>query len=999
MRRISRQAFERLDRGELIDFTWQGKALQGVGGDTLASALLANGIRLVGRGFKYGRPRGLIAAGVEEPNATLALDYSHQGHATPNPKATEIELYQQLEATSASGIPRLESDLRQWMKPLHRFMGAGFYYKTFKWPQALWPRYEQLLRRFTGLAAAPEHADAEHYDHLYHHPDIAVVGGGFAGIAATLKVAQSGANVLLIDERPRLGGEGYSEMARDSQAARWGKRAIKQIDTHPRITLLKRACAFQLEDGNLLYAQEARQDHLSPDQRNPKHCRQRLHRIRFRQLILATGAHERPMLFANNDLPGIMLGGAVARYLHEFALLCGSRIVLAGNNHSLYPLARDLLQHLGKGVESVHLVDQRLGLEPALVKSVTDLGGHVLEGMVPLEARGTQAIKALRLGATNQSDNKSTELPCDLLALCGGFNPVVHLDCHTGDKPVYDEEIRAFVPTTSAANRHAAGSLLGYAHWQGCVTSGEHAAVDALYTLGLASAPGKPPKRDSLQTADFHIPDHHPEKVFIDLQNDVTQKDIGIALKENFTSIEHIKRYTALGFGADQGKTGNVLGIAVAAKLRGMAMAEVGTTTYRPPYTPVAFGAMAGSEVRELFDPVRYTPMHQSHLARNAVMELVGQWHRPRYFPLAGENMDQAVHRECLAARQGVAMMDASTLGKIDIQGSDARELLNRLYTNSWSKLAPGKARYGIMCNENGMIIDDGVTTCLSDQHFLMTTTTGGAAHIYQWMETWLQTEWPELKVYLTSVTDHWATTAVVGPKARKLMRAICRNIDFTPEAFKFMEWRPGEIGGVPVRVMRISFSGELAYEINVQANYGRHIWEKVMQAGKRWNITPYGTESMHVLRAEKGYLIVGQDTDGSITPQDAGLSWAVASNKTYPTIGQRSWSRSDCLRKDRKQFVGLLPQDPNLAPPEGCQLTAAKDDTAMIGHITSSYLSPILGRSIALAVVKGGHDKMGKTIYAQPIKNGREIGESIPVTITSPVFYDKEGARTDGEL
>ncbi|MEZ5535782.1 MAG: sarcosine oxidase subunit alpha family protein [Thiolinea sp.] len=1017
MKRLSTQPCERIDRSAPLYFQWQGKRYQGYAGDTLASAMLANDIALVGRSFKYGRQRGIMAAGTEEANALVTLETA--GYHTPNARATETELYDGMSAIAGSGVPSLNSDMRAWLKPFHRFMAAGFYYKMFKWPQKLWPVYEDNLRKLSGFSKAPDSNDAEIYDHQYHHADIAIVGGGPAGLAAALNAANAGASVILVDERHAVGGEMISDCAGNEAAKAWFAETLAALEAHDNVRMFPRTTAYALHDQNLLLALERRQDHLPLGARNPHVSRQRSHRIRAKQVILATGSHERPMMFANNDLPGVMLAGAMRRYLNEYAVLCGDNPVIAGNNDSIYDLAADLLR---AGIKAT-VVDCRSGYDAG---ALTSQGVTVRQGYAVVDAIEKQGrVGAVKIAQTTLKGNKWTQgsaqevLSCDALATSGGFSPLVHLDCHTGSKPAFDADFQAFMPACDKPNRFVAGSIRGHSDWQGSAADGAYAAAQAVEKIPSVSPftkgstlqqsqeviEGSPPLQKgeqggfnspqpkSLNTAPFLVLEQGRGKTFIDMQNDVKASDIELAIRENYRSIEHIKRYTALGFGTDQGKTGNVNGIAIAAEVMGRDIAEVGTTTFRPMYTPVTLGALAGEEIGLLFDPQRFTPMQASHIANGADFETVGQWMRPWYFPKAGEDMHAAVQRECLATRSELGMMDASTLGKIDIQGPDAREFLARVYTNAWEKLAPGKCRYGLMCGEDGMIKDDGVTACISDTHFLMTTTTGGAASVFTHLETWLQTEWPELNVYLTSVTDHWSTTAVVGPKARRVMEQICDDIDFSAENFPFMDWREGTVLGVPARVMRISFSGELSYEINVQANYGRYIWDKVTEIGRQYNVTHYGTESMHVLRAEKGYIIVGQDTDGSITPQDANMGWAVSTNKTYPFLGQRALSRSDSMRPDRKQLVGLYTQDPQKVLPEGAQLVNAEGDNAMIGHVTSSYMSPILGRSIAMAVVKGGLSRMGETIYAKPLS-----GEVVPLTIVDSIFYDQAKEKLDGE-
>ena len=593
----------------------------------------------------------------------------------------------------------------------------------------------------------------------------------------------------------------------------------------------------------------------------------------------------------------------------------------------------------------------------------------------------------------------ATTLRCDLLAMSGGWSPAVHLHAQAGGKPRFAEGMGCFVPGNSVQAERSVGACNGSFALGECLAEGAIAGAESAYLAGSGDGtiPALP-KVDDVPEEPllpfWRVPHAGPAgrgpKQFVDLQNDVTASDIVLAAREGYRSIEHVKRYTALGFGTDQGKLGNINGMAILAHALGNDIASTGTTTFRPNYTPVTFGAIAGRDLGDRFEPVRRTALHHWHEAHGALFENVGQWKRPWYFPRPGESLERAVRRECLATRGGVGIMDASTLGKIDIQGPDAAKLLDWVYTNAWGKLAVGRCRYGLMLDENGMVMDDGVTTRLSEQHYLMTTTTGGAARVMAWLERWLQTEWPHLEVYLTSVTDHWATIAVAGPKSREVVQAVCEGVDFAPAAFPFMSYREGAVGGVPARVMRISFSGELAFEVSVRAHEARHVWEALMSAGAAHGITPYGTETMHVLRAEKGFIIIGQDTDGSVTPFDLGMDWIIAKSKDF--IGRRSLARSDMLRDDRKQLVGLMTRDPTRVLPEGGQIVADASvpvPVPMLGHVTSSYFSASLDRSIALALVKGGRKRIGETVEV-PLEGGR----AIRAVIVDPIFLDPEGAR-----
>ncbi len=993
MKRLPRQLNERLDRTQPLTFTWRDKRYQAFVGDTLASALLANNIKIVGRSFKYGRHRGVLDAGVAEPNALATIE--NYGFHTPNARATEVEMYERLAAHPATGKPSLQFDIRAFMAPFHRFMAAGFYYKTFKWPASLWPWYEKRLRSFTGFSKAPAYPDSETYDRLHHHVDVLVVGAGIAGITAALECAAQGCRVLILEHRSYIGGECLLDVSTQADVRKAFATKSAALYQHQHIEVLTSTTAYALFDANLVHALELRHAHLPLIARKKNQSSQRVHKIRAQYIVLAAGAHERPMMFANNDTPGSMLVSAARRYAHMHAVLVGDAPVIYGNNDSIYAAAKDFMT---MNVIPI-VIDVRTGYD---AHEIEEQGAVVWQGYAITGIKRAQhAVAGIRVSqiefdgdSWNINHSAHHNIPCNVLLHSGGFNPVVHLDCHTGSKPVYDAQIRAFVPTNDSADRCVTGSANGLSDWRQCMDDGSNAARKALTMLGKHPSRAKSIHRTTLNVADF-IYSGKNKNIFVDMQNDVTVDDMKLAIRENYQSIEHIKRYTTLGFGTDQGKTGNVNGVAIAADTQGLSMSEIGTTTFRPNYTPVALGALAAEDATELFAPSRLTPIHEWHMQLPVEWENVGQWKRPFCYPQPGETQHDAVQRECMALRTGVAMTDASTLGKITIFGPDARELLARVYTNNWAKLAPGSCRYGVMCDENGMIFDDGVTSCIDDEHFIMTTTTGGALHVFLWLESWLQQQWSELQVYVTSATDHWSTIGLGGPKSRKVIQKVCDDIDFSPEKFSFMQWRQGTVAGVAARVMQISFSGELTYEVNVQANYARGVWEAIYAAAEEFAVTSYGTEAAHVLRAEKGFVIVGQDTDGTATPFDMNMGWAVNMNKPYPFLGQRSLMRSDTARTGRKQLVGLLPNNETTVVPEGAQLVNGAFGNAMIGHVTSSYYSAILGHPIALAMVADGLERIGDTVYA------RHIGSENPVamTLVDSVFYDKNRERINGEV
>ena len=991
----------RINRNQPLTFTFNGESYQGFSGDTLAAALLANGVDVVGRSFKYSRPRGIVAAGAEEPNAVLQIGAS-EATQIPNVRATQQALYSGLVANSVNGWPSVNNDLMGILgKVGGGMMAPGFYYKTFMYPQNLWLTYEKYIRKAAGLGRAPKENDPDSYDYLNQHCDVLVVGGGAAGLAAALAAGRSGARVILADEQEEFGGHllDSRESLDGKPAADWVAKALGELQKMPEVILLPRSTVHGYHDHNFLTIHERRTDHLG-DAAPMGEVRQRLHRVRAKRVVLAAGAHERPLVYGNNDVPGNMLAGAVSTYVRRYGVAPGKQLVLSTTNDYAYRVALDCLE---AGIKVVAIADARSNPKGAWVEEARAKGLRVLTGSAVIEVRGSKRVSAARVAAIDPQAHKVTSpgewLECDLVASSGGYSPVVHLASHLGGKPTWREDILGFVPGEGFQARVCAGAMNGVFALGDVLADGFEAGAKASAEAGFTPVSGELPKvfgrHEEPSIALFQVPHEKPTarapKQFVDQQNDVTAAGIELATREGFESVEHVKRYTALGFGTDQGKLGNINGLAIAARSMGISIPQMGTTMFRPNYTPVTFGAVAGRNCGALFDPVRYTALHSWHLKNGAEFEDVGQWKRPWYFPKAGEDLHAAVGRECKAVRDSVGLLDASTLGKIDIQGPDAREFLNRIYTNAWTKLDVGKARYGLMCKEDGMVFDDGVTACMADNHFVMTTTTGGAARVMQWMEIYHQTEWPELKVYFTSVTDHWATMTLSGPNSRKLLSEVT-DIDLDKDAFPFMTWKEGKVGGVPARVFRISFTGELSYEVNVQADYAMGVLEKIVEAGKKYNLTPYGTETMHVLRAEKGFIIVGQETDGSVTPDDLNMGWCVGRTKPFSWIGWRGMNREDCVKENRKQLVGLKPVNTSAVLPEGAQLVFDAKQAipmSMVGHVTSSYYSTSMGYSFALALVKGGLKRMGEKVFA-PLADGTLI----EAEIVSSVFFDPKGEQ-----
>ncbi|MCO5089858.1 sarcosine oxidase subunit alpha [Bosea sp. (in: a-proteobacteria)] len=986
----------RVDHGKPVRFSFDGRSYQGLAGDTLASALLANGVHLMGRSFKYHRPRGVVSAGSDEPNALMGTSRG-PGRFEPNTRATLQELREGLVAVSQNRWPSLSFDLGAINDRLGSLFSAGFYYKTFMWPRSFWDRvYEPIIRNAAGLGVSPSEPDADRYASRFAHVDVLVVGAGPAGLAAALAAGRSGACVMLVDETAEPGGSLLCEpsVAIDGKPAwDWLAVTLAELSALPNVTIMPRTTAIGYYHQNLLGLAQRLTDHLAaPPEGAP---RERLWRVRAREVVLAQGALEKPLVFDGNDRPGVMLAGAAQTFLNRYGVKVGNRPAIVTAHDSAWYAAFDLAE---AGTRPAAIVDIRAEIDPALAARARALGIEVLSGHTATGTEGRLRVKALRVNRIeNGKAGAARSIACDAVLMCGGWTPSLHLFSHTRGSLVWDDALKAYLPGEKTEAVHIAGAGRGLWGIAAALADGAIAGAEAARAAGcdaVAQDHAVAADRTGSGVTVEELPsDRDPgrAKAFIDFQNDVTAKDIRLAVREGMRSIEHVKRYTTNGMATDQGKMSNINGLMIAADALGQAPPEVGLTTFRPPYTPTSFGTVAGYRQGATFEVTRKAPMDGWAQARGAVFEPVALWRRARYFPQAGEDMHAAVNRECRAVRSAVGIFDASTLGKIEVVGPDAVTFMERMYTNPWAKLAVGRCRYGLLLGEDGFIRDDGVIGRLAPDRFHVTTTTGGAARVLNMMEDYLQTEWPDLKVWLTSTTEQWAVIAVQGPHARKLIAPFVEGLDISEAAFPHMAVAACTVAGLPARLFRVSFTGDLGFEINVPARHGPALWDKLMAAGKPYGITPYGTETMHVLRAEKGYIIVGQDTDGTLTPDDAGLSWAIGKAKP-DFVGKRSLSRPDMLAKGRKQLVGLLTDDPKTVLEEGAQIVADPNEPkpmTMLGHVTSSYWSEALGRSIAMAVIADGRARDGGTLYV-PMPD-RTISARV---VRSTVFFDPEGSR-----
>ncbi|MBL9046828.1 MAG: (2Fe-2S)-binding protein [Tabrizicola sp.] len=958
-----------IDRSAAVEFTFNGKRMKGFAGDSLAAGLLANDQMLVGRSFKYHRPRGIVASGPEEPNALVNL--GREARLEPNQRVTTTELFDGLEATSQNHWPSLEFDVGVINNYASRFMPAGFYYKTFIHPRPFWKHvFEPVIRRAAGLGKAPTQGDADRYEQAYAFCDVLVVGAGVAGLKAAKAAADTGARVILLEQTPVLGGRApVDDSEVDGKPAEaWLSAMEADLAARDNVTIRVRTCAAGVYDHGYVLADERVADHTPGDGR-PKH---RLWRIRTGKVINAAGAIERPLSFYGNDIPGVMLAGAVRDFAVNFAVSPGDRTVVVTNNDSAYQTALVLK---AAGLDVPVILDARDSATGSLPEAARKAGIRVLTGHAIAKVKGGKRVTGVSVCLQAGEGAVTEEIACEAVAMSGGWSPVVHLWSHCGGKLNWDNAISAFVPDATRPPLNHDGSAMVE-----CVG----ASSGDLDLSGKATA--IPPVWVMPQGAGVKL----RSKMWLDYQNDVKVSDVQLAAREGYMSVEHTKRYTTLGMATDQGKLSNINGLAILADALGSEIPQVGTTTFRPPYTPVTIGALAGESRGEIFQPLRRTPMHEIHEKAGAYFEPVGLWRRPYCFPRAGETHEQAVHREVNNTRTNLGLLDASTLGKIIVKGPDAGKFLDMLYTGVMSTLPVGKCRYGLMCNEQGFLSDDGVVARIDEDTWLCHTTSGGADRIHGWMEDWLQCEWWDWKVFTANVTEQYAQVAVVGPNARKLLESL-GGMDASKEALPFMQWADGTLGGFPVRVYRISFSGELSYEIAVPASHGAAFWEACIKAGQALGAMPYGTECLHVMRAEKGFIMIGDETDGTVIPQDLGLDWAI-SKKKADYLGKRGQERTYLASPDRWKLVGFETLDGSVIP-DGSYIIAdgtnANGQRNTQGRVTSTYYSPTLKRGIAMGLLKHGPTRMGEVVEFNTVQGG-----TVKAKVRDTVFFDKDGEK-----
>ncbi len=964
-----------INRSQPVTIRWNGRPLEAYAGDTIASALLANDIKIVGRGMKLHRPRGILSIGVEEPNAFVTL--GRGAELEPSARATVIPVREGLEVRAQNAWPSINFDFARVLDATAPLWHAAFYHKTFKWPS--WDFYEKFIRRTAGIAKPPREPDPARYDAVNAHCDLLVVGGGPSGLLAAQIAARAGLTVLLAEQDFEWGGRllATNSLINGAPVAVWFTSVLGELATSRNVTLLTSTTAFGLYDhgtAGLLQRLDLQDD--------APLIRQRYWRVHAKQTLLATGAIEQPLIFDYNDRPGIMLAGAIRQYVNRYAVAAGRHIVFATNNDSAYLAALDLV---AASVPVQLLVDSRAEVPPQLAGWLRAQGVEVRAATTVVKALGRPELRGVLL-------HNGEEIPCDALGVSGGWAPAVHLHSHARAPVAFDELRQAFLPSGTRSGLLTAGAVAGRITLEDSFADAVRAARQVLEQAGrstdlLVPLPVVEEPPVAARVGALARPaEGRSDRQWLDFLHDVTVADAEIAIAEGFGHIEHLKRYTTCGMAADQGKTSNINALLTVAGMTERDPAQLGTTTFRPPFTPVTLGALAGRQTGERYAPRRLLPAHAEHESLGAHWWEAGGWMRPACYPRSGESVQQAVQREAAAVRAGVGIFDASPLGKIEIRGPDAARFVDRFYINTVAKLAEGRVRYGLMLNENGVIIDDGTIARLARDHFLITTTSGGASRIANWLEEWRQCEWPDLQVFVTPVTTQWATIAVAGPRARELLCRFEIDIEIDAKSLPHMHFAKGRFAGVATRLYRVSFSGELGYEINVPARYGAALWRELLAAGAGLGVTPYGIETVLLLRLEKGFLHVGVDTDGTTAPADVG--WGETANrKKADFIGKRSLSRRDNLRADRLQLVGLTAEDASVLLP-GAHLRWQGTGEGSDGWVTSAAVSPALGRPIALALLRGGRARLGETLTVH------DLDKRATATVVDAAFFDPEGKR-----
>ena len=983
-----------INRGKLISFKFNGKKYFGYQGDTLASALLANGVHLVGRSFKYHRPRGFIGAGVDEPNAKVQL---YSGAKTePNAVATEVELVEGLVAKSQNCYPSVSFDFGAINNLLNKFFPSGFYYKTFMWPKNFWYKiYEPIIRNAAGLGVAPLKPDPDRYEHKFEYCDVLVVGSGPSGLASASAAAKNGARVILAEDKPRFGGSLLTDEVTigNKKGKDWANEIIQELKSMPNVIVKNRSQVFGYYDHNMMVMFERTKDHIeSPNKHTP---RQKLWYIRAKEVIASTGSIERPLVFGNNDRPGIMLASAAKEYLKIYSVLIGKKPIIFTNNDSAYDTAIDFKKN---GINPL-VIDVRKNSEGSVVKEAKNLSIDIRFSHAIANTKGHLRVNSATIGKLNEKKSdfqKLENVSCDCICVSGNWTPTVHLASQSGNRLKFDENINAFIPNQSRQNESTTGSAKGSFSLKKSLEEGFNRGFEISNKITNKNIKSPIPISNE-RSNDKHdkfwcmpLPKNKNYKRCVDFQNDVYVSDIELAIREGFRSIEHVKRYTTLGMATDQGKTSNLNGLQLVSDVEKKIVPEVGHTTFRPPYTPVTIGAIVGREVGKHYRATRKSPMHAWHEKNNAVFVDAGLWLRPRYYKQGKETLHEAAKREATNVRNNVGICDVTSLGKIDIKGSDSAEFLNRVYTNAWMKLPIGKARYGVMLREDGIVFDDGTTTRISENHFHMTTTTAQAVNVLAHLEYYLQVVWPELDVNVLSTTEQWAGAALAGPNSRNLLQKLFPDINASNESLPFMGFIEGDLFGVPARIFRISFSGELAYEINVESGYGIFMWEKIMEAGKEMDIEPYGTEALSTLRIEMGH-VAGSEIDGRTISSDLSLDGMLSKKKDF--IGKRSLNRQAFTDLNREKIVGVVPLDKKTMIPEGSHLVVDSNATLpnpKLGHISASCWSVEFNNPFSLAILKDGKRKIGEKLYAlSPLKD-----KTIQVEIVSSHYVDPKGER-----